>query len=388
MDRRVVVLVCDGLGVGPQADAVAFGVAGANTLAHVEAANGGLAIPTLAALGIGRVTALESVPPARHVTGTVARLTCHSAAVDSLAGHGELMGTVTRTAPPTFPDGFPDEVIALVEAALCRPVLGNQVASGTEILARLGPDHLVSGHPIVYTSHGSVLQLAVHESVADFDSVLRWGRRVRAVLDGPYAVGRVIVRQFAGAPGQFRRVARADLPLRLEPAALTALAPLGVTTHGVGKVVDLFGSDAFAEVHGGVNNAAVLGEVRSLLRDARGARLVVATLDDFDADHGHRRDPRGYARCLEEFDADLPSLLELLGPGDLLVVTADHGNDPTAPGFDHTREHVPALLTGRMVPGPRALAGRDLVDVGATVLSWFGAPPGAGTSLLERDGTR
>jgi phosphopentomutase len=381
--RKIVVLVCDSLGVGGAPDAESFGDAGADTLAHTAAAAGGLRLPTLGAIGIGHLTRVAGVPPARPPTGVVAALVERSAAKDTTTGHWELMGVVTDRPAPTYPDGFPPEVIGPFERAIGRGVLGNKPASGTEIIKELGEQHLATGAPIVYTSADSVFQIAAHKQAVGLEQLYAWCETARLLLVGDHAVGRVIARPFDGPPGAFfRTTERRDYALPpTGPTVLEAVQAAGVATYGVGKIEDIFSWRGLDHSDHTGDNAASLDATLRFLSRARRPALVFANLVDFDMVYGHRRDPDGYARCLERLDARLPELLEVLDPDDWLFVTADHGCDPTAPGTDHTRERVPMLAaspggTAGAVLGDRA----TLADLGATIAELFGIPsvgPGA-----------
>ena len=368
--RRVVVLVCDSLGIGAAPDAAAYGDQGADTVGHTASAVGGLALPTLGSWGFGRLTEVAGVPPVDPAAAVVARMAERSAGKDTTTGHWEMMGVVLQAPFPTYPDGFPREVIDAFSAAIGRGVLGNKPASGTEIIAELGAEHLASGMPIVYTSADSVLQIAAHKRVVPLEQLYRWCEAARRLLTGPHAVGRVIARPFDGEPGAFFRTKeRRDYALPPPgPTVLEAAFKAGVNTLGVGKIEDIFsGRGLGGSDHSGDNQTSLDATVR-FLHQATGRTLVFTNLVDFDMLYGHRRDTAGYARCLEELDARLPELVAELGEGDWLFLTADHGCDPTAPGSDHTRELVPMVA---FRPGGTAgtrLADRTtFADLGATV---------------------
>jgi len=385
MPRRVAVIVCDSLGVGAAPDAAAYGDEGANTVAHTAAAVGGLALPNLGSWGLGRLTGTAGVPPAEPAAGVVARMAERSAGKDTTTGHWEMMGVVLAAPFPTYPDGFPPEVVEAFSAAIGRGVLGNRPASGTEIVKELGAEHLATGKPIVYTSADSVFQVAAHRRVVPLGLLYEWCETARRLLTGPHAVGRVIARPFDGEPGSFFRTKeRRDYALPpAGPTVLEAVEKAGVRTIGVGKIGDIFSGRGLAvSDHTGDNPTSLDATVR-FLREAEAPTLVFTNLVDFDMLYGHRRDVAGYARCLEELDARLPEVVAELGDGDWLLLTADHGCDPTAPGTDHTRELVPMVAFSPGGTAGTRLADRaTFADLGATVADLFGVDPvGPGRSF-------
>jgi phosphopentomutase len=380
---KVVLIVCDSLGVGEAPDAADYGDEGADTAGHAASAVGGLALPTLQSWGFGRLTKIAGVDPVDPGAAVVARMAERSAGKDTTTGHWEMMGVVLDHPFPTYPDGFPPEVIDAFSDAIGRGVLGNKPASGTEIIKELGSEHLATGEPIVYTSADSVFQIATHKRVVPLDQLYAWCERARTLLEGEHAVGRVIARPFDGEEGAFFRTKeRRDYALPpAGPTVLEALERAGVRTLGVGKIEDIFsrrgltGSD-----HTGDNETSVDATVR-FLADADGPIFVFTNLVDFDMVYGHRRDAEGYARALERLDARLPEVTATLGDDDWLFLTADHGCDPTAPGTDHTREFAPMVAYS-----PGGTSGRRLVDratfadLGATIATLLGVPPvGPGT---------
>jgi phosphopentomutase len=383
--RKVVVLVCDSLGVGEAPDAAAYGDQGADTIGHAAAAVGGLALPTLGAWGVGRLTAIAGVPAVDPAAAVVARMAERSAGKDTTTGHWEMMGVVLDAPFPTYPDGFPAEVIDAFSAAIGRGVLGNKPASGTEIIKELGTEHLASGKPIVYTSADSVFQIATHKRVVPLDQLYAWCERARALLRGEHAVGRVIARPFDGEPGSFFRTKeRRDYALPpAGPTVLEALEKAGVRTLGVGKIEDIFSRRGLSGSDHTGDNESSLDATVAFLRQADGPTLVFANLVDFDMVYGHRRDATGYAHCLERLDARLPEVVAELGEDDWLFLTADHGCDPTAPGTDHTRELTPMVAFSPGGTAGRRLADRGtFADLGATVAEVFGVdPPGPGRSF-------
>jgi phosphopentomutase len=373
---KVLLLVCDSFGVGEAPDAEAYGDQGANTLGNTARAVGGLRAPNLEALGLGALTEIEGVEP-RSEPGTArGKLTERSAGNDTTTGHWEICGLVLDRPFPTYPAGFPPEVIEPFERAIGRSVLGNRPASGTEIIAELGDEHLRSGRPIVYTSADSVFQIATHKEVVPLERLYEWCRSARGILQGEHQVGRVIARPFEGEPGSFTRThERRDFSVEPPgPTYLDRVQELGVPVMGVGKIPDIFGGQGLTgSEHSESNDHGVDLTIRYLA----GADdvLVVTNLVDFDTKYGHRNDPQGYAACVQDFDRRLPELVEAVEDG-ILFLTGDHGCDPTDESTDHTREHTPMLAAGG------ALDGRPVVDVGvrstfadlgATVAELFGA---------------
>ncbi len=385
--RKVALIVCDSLGIGAAPDAADYGDAGSNTIAHTAAAVGGLRLPNLGAWGIGSLTGIEGVAPAEPSAAVVARMAERSAGKDTTTGHWEMMGIVLPEPFPTYPDGFPAEVIDAFSEAIGMPVLGNVPASGTEIIKQLGEEHLATGRPIVYTSADSVFQIAAHKRVVPLERLYQWCEIARKLLTGPNAVGRVIARPFDGEPGSFFRTKeRRDYALPpAGPSVLEAVEKAGVRTLGVGKIEDIFsGRGLVGSDHTGDNQSSLDATVR-FLRDAEAPTFVFTNLVDFDMVYGHRRDAPGYARCLEELDARLPEVVAQLGEHDWLLLTADHGCDPTAPGTDHTRELVPMVAFSPGGTSGAQLTDRTtFADLGATVADLFRVDPvGPGRSFAS-----
>jgi phosphopentomutase len=382
----VVVLVLDGCGIGAAPDAARYGDEGSSTLPHTAAACGGLRLPVLGRLGLGHLATIAGVPPAEHPEGAFGVLTEVSAGKDSTTGHWELMGLVLDRPFPTYPQGFPPEIIDEFESRIGRRVLGNRPASGTVIIAELGEEHMRTGRPIVYTSADSVFQIAAHESVIPVDDLYRICETARAILTGPHAVSRVIARPFVGEPGRFVRTDRRrdfSVPPPRD-TVLDLLTAVGTRVVGIGKIADLFaGRGITTAVHTHDDMDGLTQTVRTLEGLDRG--LVFTNLVDLDTLYGHRNDPKGYGADLERIDARLAEVLERFGPADFLLVTADHGNDPTTSSTDHSREVVPLLVAGPGVRGGVNLGvRRTFADVGATVAAALGASgTGAGTSFLD-----
>jgi phosphopentomutase len=363
------VVVLDACGIGALPDAADYGDAGTNTLAHLAEACGGLVLPSLGALGLGSITPLLGIAPAAH-PALHGRLHAVGAGKDSTAGHWELMGVVSPVPPPTYPSGFPPEVIERVSAAVGRQVICNRPYNGIDAIDDFGAEHLDAGAVIVYTSQDSVLQIAAHVDVVPPDELYQACARVRQEMSGEHAVGRVIARPFAGAPGAFARTeGRHDFSLPPPtPSYLVELSACGVPVHSVGKVGELFSGIGIDVMHPGPTNARALAETTELVGSLERG-LVFTNLVETDQVYGHRHDIDGFHGALREIDATVGEWLPALRTDDLLVLTADHGCDPTAPHTDHTREHVPLLA---VFPG-HAGARHDgpLADVGASVLWWL-----------------
>jgi phosphopentomutase len=379
--RRAFVLVVDACGVGALPDAAAYGDEGTNTLAHVAEAVGGLSLPTLGALGLGSVVEVLGVPPASE-PGVFGRLHPLGPGKDSIAGHWELMGVVLERPLPTYPQGFPEELVGALVAATGFAVIGNGPYNGVAAIEELGEEHLRSGALILYTSQDSVLQLAAHVERVPAQELYRACAAARAAMTCEHAVGRVIARPFEGRPGAFRRTAgRRDFALAPPSRSyLQELQEAGVPVHAVGKIEDLFAGVGVSRAWPGASNERALESVDELLASPDGG-LVFANLIETDQAYGHRKDVAGFARALREIDAWLARALPRLRRGDLLIVTADHGVDPAHPLTDHTREHAPLLaVTGEMLRDRRRGGFRHdgpLADVGATVLGWLAATESA-----------
>ncbi len=374
---RVFVCVLDGVGAGALPDAAAYGDEGADTLRHVVQATG-VALPNLAGLGLGEIDGVAAGAPRREAT--YGRLLARGAGKDTTSGHWEMMGCVLERAFPTYPHGFPVAVIRPFEEAIGRRVLANRPASGTEIIAELGEEHVRTGRPIVYTSADSVFQIACHEDVVPVQQLYGWCQTARAILSGPHAVGRVIARPFTGRLGAFRRTARRrDFSLApLGPTYLDLLSTEGVPVIGVGKIGEIFAQRGVSvDDHTTDNTAGLAACLRHLGRLDAG--LLFANLVDFDMVWGHRNDAAGFAAGLQKVDAAVPALAAALRPRDVLMFCADHGVDPTTPGTDHSREYSPLMALG--LAGGRYDGG--LADVGATVFWRLTGkePPLAGTVI-------
>jgi phosphopentomutase len=385
---RVCVIVCDSWGVGDAPDADAYGDAGSNTLGNTARAAGGLRAPTLATLGLGLLADIEGVEPSAPALGTAhGRATEVSAGKDTTTGHWEMMGIRVDQPFPLYPHGFPPEVLRPFQAAIGRGVLGNIPASGTEIIAELGPAHLASGDPIVYTSGDSVFQIATHVDIVPLETLYAWCEIARRICRGPHRVGRVIARPFEGSPGAFVRLPeRRDYSVPPpEPTVLDLLVSAGVAVTGIGKIQDIFDHRGLTDSTYASSNDHGVDLTIDALRTSRG--FVFTNLVDFDSKYGHRNDPLGYAAAVEAFDRRLPEVLEALDGG-VLLLTGDHGCDPTTPPTDHSRERTPLLAAG-CEGGPYEIGTRTtFADLGATVAALLGvqAKGVTGTSFASAMG--
>ncbi|HHY12049.1 MAG TPA: phosphopentomutase [Firmicutes bacterium] len=368
--KRVFVIVLDSVGIGALPDAHLYGDQGSNTLGNIARALGGLYLPNLAELGIGNLLDIPGVP-ALPPLGACGRMAMASPGKDTTTGHWEMCGIILDKPFRTYPKGFPGHIISRFEHATGRKVLGNKPASGTEIIEELGKIHMETGSPIVYTSADSVFQIACHEEIVHLSTLYSWSQTARGILVGDDLVARVIARPFLGKPGSFTRTAnRKDFSLApIRKTLLDYAANSGVFVAGVGKINDIFaGRGIHRTVHTSSNREGIEA-LKMLLAQTSGARhLALANLVDFDMLYGHRNNVRGYADALSEFDTALPALTSLLGPEDVLVLTADHGCDPTTPSTDHSREYVPLIIFGKPVRKGIMLETRStFADLGATV---------------------
>ncbi|HTZ04874.1 MAG TPA: phosphopentomutase [Gaiellaceae bacterium] len=377
---RACVIVLDAVGAGELPDADRYGDEGSNTLANVAKAVGGLDLPSMEALGLGNVEPLEGCRPEPGAPAVAGRLIERSKGKDTTTGHWELMGVVTAQPFPTYPHGFPHDVIDPFMHRTGRGVLGNVPASGTEIIQELGEEHQRTGKWIVYTSADSVFQIAAHEETVPLDELYEGCRIAREILTGKHAVGRVIARPFVGEPGHYERTPnRHDFSLEpRRPNYLSLVRDAGKKVYGVGKIGDIFAGCDIDESHPTKSNIEGIQQTEKLLRELDDG-FVFVNLVETDMLWGHRNDPVNFHRCLQDFDRRLPDLLEALRPGDLLIITSDHGCDPTTPSTDHSREHAMLLayVEGRNAAG-RIHEG-EFADVGATVNVWLkGKAPSRG----------
>ncbi len=378
--RRVALLVLDGMGIGPAPDTAAYGDEGSNTLGNVARAAGehGLTLPHLERLGLGRIAPIRGVSTSVLPTAAYGLAQPASAGKDSTTGHWELCGIVLEDPFPTYPRGFPDSVIAEFSRQTGRGVLANHPASGTVVIDQYGPEHQATGSWIVYTSADSVFQVAAHEDTVPLEELYQACRIARGCLVGPNAVSRVIARPFRGTPGAWERTSgRKDFSLPpVRPTLLDHLAAAGIDRIGVGKVDDLFAGQGITSEHAATNARAfhLIEEGQKRL----GSGLLFANIIEFDQSWGHRNDVPGYVSGLQELDAWIPRLQDTAQDEDLIIFTADHGNDPTTPSTDHSRESVPILVWGPRVRAVSLGTRSSFADVGQTIAEYLGAAPLAG----------
>src|ERR671922_137608 len=385
---RACVIVLDAVGAGELPDAAEYGDEGSDTLGNVARVVGGLDLPNLEALGLGNVEPLEGCPPQAGAPAIAGRLVERSKGKDTTTGHWELMGVVTPQPMPTYPHGFPHDVVDPFMHRTGRGVLGNKPASGTEIIQELGEEHQRTGKWIVYTSADSVFQVAAHEETIPLGELYDGCEIAREILAGKHAVGRVIARPFTGEPGNYTRTPdRHDWSLKpKQPNYLSLVRDAGKSVHGVGKIRDIFAGCDIDDSHVTKSNVEGITQTERLLRELDDG-LVFTNLVETDMLWGHRNDPVNFHRCLQDFDRRLPDLLDALRPGDLLILTSDHGCDPTTPSTDHSREHalLLAYVEGRNAAGLVHEDG-EFADVGATVSAWLGGKGGGrlpGRPILE-----
>jgi phosphopentomutase len=383
---RVTLIVLDSLGMGEMPDAADWGDAGADTLGHICDSRA-VSLPNFQQLGLGNVRALANVPPVDAPRGSYGRCALRSNGKDTTTGHWEMAGIILEQAFPTYPQGFPPDVIDQFIAQTGVPgILGNVPASGTEIIKELGAEHVATGKPIVYTSADSVFQIAAHEEIIPVPRLYDICETARNILHGEHEVGRVIARPFLGAPGAFYRTEnRHDyaVPPPRENL-LPTLSEHALDVVCIGKIASIYDSMGATEDLKAKNNEQAIDQtINALGADTRG--LIFANLVDFDMLYGHRRDVEGYARALEHFDVRLPEIMSAMRPGDLMIITADHGNDPTYRGTDHTREYVPLLVYGaRARTGVNLGTRASLADIGQTITDNFGLRLTAGESFLTQ----
>src|SRR5579875_1328404 len=383
---RAIVVVLDGVGAGANPDAPAYGDEGASSLEHCALAIGGLALPNLGRPGLGNITPILGTPPCNTPIGSYGRMASAAAGKDSTTGHWEMTGVVLQRPLPTYPNGFPPELIAAFEQKIGRKVIGNKAASGTEIIKELGEEHMRTGYPIVYTSADSVFQIAAHQEIIPLPELYHMCETARAMLVGEHAVGRVIARPFIGTPGAFKRTEhRRDFSLApLGTTLLDLLQAAGKEVIGIGKIEDLFAGRGLTQRdHTETNRESMAATLRWLDRDFTG--LLFVNLVEFDMLWGHRRDSEGYANALREVDEWFAQVQRVMRSGDAIFFTADHGVDPTFRGTDHTRECVPLLAYGQPVRHGINLGTRaTFADLGQTLAEVFGVGPLiAGTSFAH-----
>ncbi|TBL79816.1 phosphopentomutase [Paenibacillus thalictri] len=386
--KRIALIVLDSVGIGEQPDAPQFGDAGAHTLGHIAERMLGFAIPNMTSLGLANIAPLPGIASASHPKGYYGKMTEVSAGKDTMTGHWEIMGLKVQVPFNVFPNGFPEELISRFEQETGRKVIGNKAASGTEILDELGAEQMKTGAWIVYTSADSVFQLAAHEDIIPLEELYRACEIARKLtLDDPYALGRVIARPYVGQPGAFSRTPnRHDYAVKPPaPTVMNYLQEAGLDCIAIGKINDIYDGEGVTEaIHTKSNLDGIDKTVATLKRDFHG--ISFTNLVEFDSLYGHRRDPLGYGRALEEFDSRLPEIIAEIGSEDLLIITADHGNDPVHAGTDHTREYVPLLVYSPALQQPETLGVLSTFsDLGATIADNFGVQStGNGTSFLHK----
>lgn len=387
MINRVILMVIDSVGIGEMPDAEAFGDKGCNTLKSISTTEGGINIPHLEALGMGNIDGIDYLKSESAAKGAVARVGEASRGKDTTTGHWEIAGLRIDTPFQTYPDGFPPRVMDLFEEKIGRKTLCNKPASGTVILDELGEEHMKTGMPIIYTSADSVFQIAAHEEIIPLDELYKMCDIAREILMGEDQVARVIARPFVGKPGAFERTPnRRDYSLKpFEPTVLNTLEDNKLDVIAVGKIVDIFNGYGITEdIHTVSNMDGVDQTINYMKQDNKG--LIFTNLVDFDAKFGHRRNVLGYKEALEEFDARLPEIMEHMTDGDVLMITADHGNDPGYPGTDHTREYIPLVVFGKEISAGVNLGTLNTFsDIAATIADMFKIEaPKNGTSFLSK----
>lgn len=385
--KRIFIIVMDSVGIGEAPDAEKFGDKGADTFGHIAERMNGLNMPNMAKLGLSNIREIKGIEKAENPLAFFTKMMEASNGKDTMTGHWEIMGLNIRTPFQVFPDGFPVELITEIEKRTGRKVIGNKPASGTEILDELGAEHMKTGALIVYTSADSVLQIAAHEEIVPLEELYKICKIARELtLDEKYMVGRVIARPFLGEPGSFKRTAnRHDYALKpFDRTVMSELKDAGFDVIAIGKISDIYDGEGVTKAMRTVSNMDGMDKlVETFDMDFTGISFL--NLVDFDALYGHRRDPEGYGKALEEYDARLPEVFAKMAEDDLLIITADHGNDPVAPGTDHTREYVPLLVyTKKAKEGKELPLRQTFADVGATVAENFNVKmPDYGKSFLN-----
>lgn len=375
MIKRVIFIVLDSVGIGALPDADKYGDVGANTMGHVAKFNGGLKLPNMEALGLGNIDNIENLNSVKNPIGVFGRLHEASNGKDTVTGHWEMVGVKSEVAFPTYPNGFPDELIKMFEEKTGRKVIGNKPASGTAILDELGEEHMKTGALIVYTSADSVFQIAAHEEIVPLEDLYKYCEIAREMLTGEYSVARVIARPFLGTPGNFTRTPnRRDYAL-LPPhkTALDILKDKGVRVMAVGKIEDIFSGMGITDAVHTKDNMDGVDKTLDYMRNSDSG-LIFTNLVDFDMKWGHRNDAKAYGEGLEAFDLRLKEIIDTMTDEDVLFITADHGCDPTFPGTDHTREYVPFLAYGKQLKSGHNLGTKaGFYTIGQTILDIFNA---------------
>ncbi|HZJ85280.1 MAG TPA: phosphopentomutase [Syntrophomonadaceae bacterium] len=373
MNKRAIVIVLDSVGIGELPDSHLYGDEGANTLKNTALAVGGLKLPNMQKLGLGNIEEIKGVPPLTNARGNYGKMNEKSVGKDTTTGHWEMMGLILEKSFPTYPDGFPTDVITQYEKLINRKILGNVAASGTEIIKELGAQHIKTGYPIVYTSADSVFQIAAHEEIIPLEELYQICAKAREMLTGEHEVGRVIARPFVGEEGSFVRTAnRQDYTVKPAKNILDILLENDLEVLGVGKIKNIYGGRGVSQSFPTENNLDGINRIIKLLQNDFSG-LLFANLVDFDQLYGHRNNPVGYANALAEFDERLPQIMANLEEDDILIITADHGCDPTTPGTDHSREYVPLLVYGPSLKTNVNLGIREtFADLGQTVAEHLG----------------
>jgi len=381
---RVIIIVLDSVGIGYLPDADKYGDSGCNTLGNIARAVSGLNLPQLARMGLGNIAPLAGIAPVENPSASFGKMAEKSAGKDTSSGHWELMGLINPWPFPTYPQGFPDEIIKPFQKQIGTKIIGNKPASGTEIIQQLGNHHLETGYPIVYTSADSVFQIAAHENIIPVSQLYHLCTIARRILTKPHNVARVIARPFIGKPDNFTRTSRRR-DFSLPPAQPTLLDYLN-STLGIGKIKDIFAGRGITKSIHTKNNQDGIQQTISSIHSNTEYKLIFTNLVDFDMLYGHRNDVAGYYKCLREFDSHLPRILEVLREKDILLITADHGCDPTTPGTDHTREYVPLLVYGAAVkPGIDLGIRKTFADTAQTMAQLWDIPElTTGTSFLDK----
>jgi len=373
MGKRVIIIVLDSVGAGYMDDAADFGDTGANTLANTADAAGGLHLPNLEKLGLGNIIRIKGVDPVAEPLGKFGRIREASTGKDTMTGHWEMMGIISKEPFPLYPEGFPDEIVdEFIKRTGVKGILGNIAASGTEIIKELGREHMRSGFPIVYTSGDSVFQIAAHNETIPLDRLYSYCIAAREMCD-KYRIGRVIARPFKGAEGRFIRTAdRRDYPMRPPGDTVLDLIKMsGFRVTGIGKIEDIYAKQGISRAIHTQSNGEGMDILTEEIRITNEG-LIFINLVDFDMLYGHRRDAEGYASALEEFDKKLGDFLPQIGTDDLLIITSDHGCDPTFRGTDHTREFVPLLVFGQGLSAENLNVRETLADIGVSALEYLG----------------
>ncbi|MEG2148485.1 MAG: phosphopentomutase [Clostridiales bacterium] len=370
--KRAFIIVLDSVGIGAIGDWAEYDIEPGNTICHVAAAVGGLNMPHLEAMGLGNIADIKGLAPTENPTAKHGKAPLTTKGKDTTAGHWEMMGIILQQAFPTYPNGFPNDLIEELENAFGSKILGKKPASGTAVIEEFGREHLKTHAPIVYTSGDSVVQIACHEDIYNNEKLYDLCKKARSICQGKHGVGRVIARPFKGVPGAFERTKyRKDFSLvPPKPNVLSALQDKKIPVIGVGKINDIFCGENIDISYGVKGNTLCLDKTLELLKDGKDGFYFV-NLVDFDMLYGHRNDPVGYAQALEDFDAHVPSILENLREDDLLIITADHGNDPTTASTDHNREYVPVLSYICGEKGGNIGVLKTMSDIGATVYQWL-----------------